>query len=354
MTPSTFRCAYLLGPSQIELRDISGRPPGEGELLIEIEAATTCGTDVKVYRRGGHPRMLTPPCPFGHEMAGTVVDTGMHVSGWRAGDRVVVANSAPCGGCSPCRAGRENLCEDLAYLNGAFAERLIVPARFSGRSVYHLPSHVEADLGALAEPLACVVHGFDRMRLPAASDVLVLGGGPIGLMFVYLLTLHSHRVCLADPHATRLELARALGATHTHRIVERASLADELNGLSVSARGFDAAIDATGTAAGWSAAVDAVQPGGVVNFFGGCAPGTEITLDTHRAHYSEITLHGCYHHRPATFARAIEILSQPVQPLSRLVTFDCPLDEVERALLAMIERRALKVAIRPRAVASTA
>ena len=352
MSTSTFRCAYLVGPEEIEIRDVPRREPGDGELLIAIDAATTCGTDVKVYRRGGHPRMLTPPCPFGHEIAATVLECGPGSSEWKPGDRVVVANSAPCGNCAPCRAGRENLCEDLHYLNGAFAERLVVPARFTARSVHRLPGGISASVGALAEPLACVVHGLERMRLRAGSDVLVIGGGPIGLMFAYLLTSESHRVALADPHPERLELARALGARATHRILDREVLAVELGYLSDSAAGFEAAIDATGATAGWRAAIDSVKPGGVVNLFGGCAPGTEIPLDTHRAHYSELTLLGCYHHRPATFARAVELLSASSHPLGQLVSYDCPLQDVALALGAMIERRAVKVAVRPGLAAS--
>lgn len=347
MSRGTYRCAFLIGPEAIELRSVPDTPPGPGELLLAIDTATTCGTDVKVYRRGGHPRMLTAPCPFGHEIAGTILEIGNGVTGWSAGDPVVVANSAPCGACGPCGAGRENLCEDLHYLNGAFAERLLIPERFVQRSVYPLPTPVAPQMGALAEPLACVVHGFERMRLPRDCDVLILGGGPIGLMFVFLLAAGGHRVVLADPHSDRIQIALSLGADAGERIRNPERPLADAGQLALAASGFDAAVDATGAPPAWRAAIAAVKPGGIVNLFGGCAPGTEIPLDTHRTHYSELTLMGTYHHRPSTFRRALEILANEGGALSRLISYDCSLAEVETALQAMIERRAVKVAIRP-------
>src|SRR6185369_2185887 len=144
--------------------------PGPGEILVRIDAATTCGTDVKVFRRGGHPRMLKTPTPFGHEMAGRVAALGEGVHRFREGDRVVVANSAPCGRCRACRQGRENLCADLHYLNGAFSEALLVPRRFVERSTYSCPEGLPAERAALAEPLACVLHGIETLGLSADAD----------------------------------------------------------------------------------------------------------------------------------------------------------------------------------------
>ena len=132
--PELMAGAVLTGPEQIEIREVAVPEPGPGELLVRIEAATTCGTDVKVFKRGGHPRMLKVPTLFGHEMAGRVAALGHGVDKFSAGDDVVVGNSAPCTECEPCRRGRENLCEDLHYLNGAFAEFILVPARFVDRN----------------------------------------------------------------------------------------------------------------------------------------------------------------------------------------------------------------------------
>ena len=345
--PKTSRTAFLLGPDRLEVRSVALQPPGEGEALLRIEAATTCGTDLKVLRRGGHPRMLRPPCPFGHEMTGILVELGAGVTGYSEGDRVVVSNSASCGECSFCRLGRENLCEDLEYLNGAFGQHLLLPHRFAAKAVYRLPAHLDFALAALAEPLACVLHGIERLRLDRPTQVLVLGGGPIGQMFVDSLSAASHRVLLADPHEDRLALGRKLGARATHRIEDRGRLASELAALIATEGDVDATIDATGSPDSWEALASVVRPGGVVNFFGGCAPGSEVRLDATRLHYGELTLLGSYHHRPASFRHAIEHLAGPGARLGSLVSGERPLEELAVAFEDMAARRAVKVLIRP-------
>ncbi|NIR61172.1 MAG: alcohol dehydrogenase catalytic domain-containing protein, partial [Gammaproteobacteria bacterium] len=152
--PETMRGAILTGPESIEIREVPVPRPADDEIILRVRAATTCGTDVKVYRRGGHPRMLVVPTLFGHEMAGTVAAAGARVEGFAIGERVVVANSAACGECDYCGAGRENLCPDLQYLNGAFAEYLRVPARFVRTSTHLLPRDLPFERAALTEPLA--------------------------------------------------------------------------------------------------------------------------------------------------------------------------------------------------------
>ncbi len=353
--PSTFRSLYLLGPERLELRELPLPRPGPGEILVRIDAATTCGTDVKVYRRGGHPRMLRVPTPFGHEMAGTVAAAGPETTGRRIGERVVVANSAPCGACRSCAMGRENLCPDLVYLNGAFSEYLLVPPRFVERSVHAIPDGLASEVAALAEPLACVLHGLEVLGLAAEEgpprgaglDALVLGGGPIGLLFVAALAGLGHRVALADPHAARRAAGAALGAAAALEVSRSEPAAEDLRAAASDPLGFDLAIDATGSVEGWERAVGCVRPGGRVSLFGGCAPGTTLALDTHLVHYSELALFGAYHHRPATVAAAIRRLAAGAIDAGVLLTEERPLEEAEEALRGMIERRVLKAVVRP-------
>ncbi len=343
----THRVIYLLGPEHIEIREEPVPTPREGELLVRIRAAITCGTDVKVFRRGGHPRMLRVPTPFGHEFAGSVEELGAGVNGFRRGDRVVVVNSAPCGGCAHCKAGRQNLCRDLAYLNGAFAQYIRIPRRFVERSTYRFDADLPYEVAALVEPLACVVHGVDACELDDRSQVLVYGAGPIGLLLTAVLAVRGYEVVAADPNPGRLEVARVLGARDTVEVSRGGGEADRLRTHSPDGDGFDCAIDATGVPAVWQDAVACVRPGGVVNFFGGCPPGTQVSLDTALLHYNEITIKGVYHHRPATVSQALELLSRKAFDPRPLLSAEVPLQDLEKALRSMMAKEALKVVVRP-------
>lgn len=346
-----------MGPERLELRDVPVPAPGPGELLVRIGAATTCGTDLKVFRRGGHPRMLKAPTPFGHEMAGTIVevgDAGDSAEPWKAGDRVVVANSAPCGVCEWCRRRRENLCSDLHYLNGAFSQYILVPRRFAAVSTYRCPEGLPFEVAALAEPLACVLHGLEISGIEGPCEIVIYGGGPIGLLFADVLA-HApeysadggHHIVLADPNPERLEVARRLGADEGVQVGREGGEAAHVRAHARGGDGFHLAIEATGSPAAWQDALASVRPGGVVQLFGGCPPGTTVPLDTHRLHYSEITVKSAYHHRPATFARALDLLASGALHPEALLSAERPLAELEDALRSMRRREALKVVIRP-------
>ena len=348
--PDRMTGAVLIGPEQIEIRDVKVPGVGNGEILVRIRAATTCGTDVKVFRRGGHPRMLKVPTLFGHEMAGDVAAAGAGVEKFRSGDRVVVANSAPCDVCEPCRRGRHNLCEDLHYLNGAFAEYILVPRRFVARNTHHIPDGLSFEKAALTEPLACVLHGIDACdldRFGAAGpvEIVVFGGGPIGQLFVSALAKLGHKVILADPNPVRLDMGKSLGASQTLEIARGGGEADRVRAATAGGKGAWIAVDATGVPEVWQDAIQSVRPGGLVNLFGGCAPGTSIPLDTHHIHYDEITLKGVYHHRPETIAGALDMLADPAFRADLLLTGSESINHVERALRGMMAKDQLKVVI---------
>ena len=349
--PETMRGAVLVGPERIDIREVSVERPGAGEILLGVEAATTCGTDVKVFRRGGHPRMLQVPTLFGHEMAGRVAVLGPGVEVFNVGDAVVVANSAPCLECGPCRVGRENLCEDLHYLNGAFAEFVLVPARFVERNTHLIPDGLAFGKAALTEPLGCVLHGIDACDLArhgggGGAEVVVFGGGPIGLLFVAALAADGHRVILADLNPGRLEVGKRLGAAETVEIAAGGGQADAVRARTEDGGGASVAIDATGVPEVWSDAIASVRTGGLVNLFGGCPPGSSLELDTSLVHYGELTIKGVYHHRPATIHRALERLADPRFEAELLLSAEMPIDGVEEALRSMMRQEALKVVIR--------
>lgn len=345
--PPMQKTVYLLGPEQVEMRTHVMPEPGPGEMLIVVRAATTCGTDLKVYRRGGHPRMLVVPTPFGHEMSGTIVKAGEGVQGWQEGQDVVVANSASCGTCRYCVEERENLCVDLQYLNGAYSNYMLVPERFVRRSVYKKPESVPFEHAALAEPIACVLHGCDLLDLRGSSDVLVIGGGPVGLIFVDVLVAQGHNVTLADPHDSRLDVGRALGARNVFKANRDGRDTSGLRSCSLGGEGFSVVVEATGSTVAWQTALSSVRTGGSVLLFGGCAKGTSVPLDTHSVHYSELRVLGAYHHRPATFRRAIDLLESGRLHPGTILSGEMGLDSVGDALEKMGNREGLKYVIRP-------
>ena len=342
--------ALLLGPEHIEIRELPIPRPGPGELLLKVEAATTCGTDVKVFRRGGHPRMLKTPTLFGHEMSGVVAELGPGTARFELGDGVVVANSAPCGICTACHRGRPNLCLDLHYLNGGFAEYLLVPERFVQRNTHLIPAGLDFASAALTEPLACVLHGIDACELErhcASEDdeIVIYGAGPIGLLFVAALARENYRVLLADPNPQRLSVGETLGAARTICIERGGNQVSHILKNCGDPAGVRVAVDCTGVAEVWTDAINSVQPGGLVNLFGGCASGSTISLDTHRLHYGELTIKGVYHHRPDTIARALSLLSQPDFDVGVLLGTVLSIGEVEFALRQMMAKQVLKAVI---------
>ena len=349
--PKTMRGAMLLGPEKIDVCDVSVPRPGPGEILLKIEAATTCGTDVKVYKRGGHPRMLKTPTLFGHEMAGRVAALGKDVKEFSEGDNIVVANSAPCGKCEFCKLDHENLCADLHYINGAFAEFILIPKRFVQRNTYLVPNGLSFSRAAMTEPLACVLHGldaceFEKREKAGVLDVVVLGAGPIGLLFVAALAKKGHRIILADPNSNRLAVGKNLGATKTIKIARGGKQAKLIREHTKDEKGVSIAIDSSGVTDAWMDAINSVRPGGLVNLFGGCAPGTSINIDTNLIHYAELTIKGVYHHRPDTIRRSLEMLADINFKADRILTDVRPIEEVEDAIESMISKKALKVVIK--------
>src|SRR5580693_3391734 len=154
--------AGLYGKENLQIEEVSVPEIEAPDVLVRVQAALTCGTDVKVFRRGYHARMIVPPALFGHELAGDIVAVGRDVHNFRVGQRVVAANSAPCLQCFYCRRGNENLCEDLLFNNGAYAEYIRIPARIVERNMHEIPEHVTYQDAALIEPLACVMRGLDE------------------------------------------------------------------------------------------------------------------------------------------------------------------------------------------------
>jgi L-iditol 2-dehydrogenase len=221
----------------------------------------------------------------------------------------VAANSAPCHACYYCLRDAENLCENLLFNNGAYAEYIRIPARIVTKNTHVIPSHVSYQDAALAEPLACVLRGVEETGLKPEDTVAVLGLGPIGLMFVRLAKVHGARVIALGRREPQLERAAHMGADKVLAVTDDMDPVRAVRQLTGN-RGVDVAIEAVGTSATWEIAVRMVRRGGTVNFFGGCPSDGRITLDTSLLHYSEITCKASFHHTPSHIRRALEVISE--------------------------------------------
>src|SRR5579862_7533030 len=205
--------AVLYGKEHLRIETVEVPKIGRGDVLVRVRAALTCGTDVKVFRRGYHARMIQPPALFGHELSGDIVALGEGVEGFEIGQRVVAANSAPCGECFYCCRGQENLCDDLLFNNGAYAEYIRIPARIVRRNMLRLPDHVSYQDGALVEPLACVMRGLEETGVRPGDTVAIIGLGPIGMMFVRMAkAVYQARVIAIGRRQAQLDRAAKMGA----------------------------------------------------------------------------------------------------------------------------------------------
>lgn len=338
----------LHGKEDLRMQRIAVPAIGPADVLVRVRAALTCGTDLKTYQRGHHARMITLPAALGHELAGDVVEVGSAVSSFRIGDRVVAANSAPCLRCFFCRRDKKNLCENLLFVNGAFAEFIRIPGRVVEQNTYRLPGHVDYREAALAEPLACVLNGIDDTGISRGDTVAVIGLGAIGLMFVRVAKIRGARVIAIGRRQAHLDRAEHLGAEVLIESRRGFDPTDEVRRSTEGGRGSDIVIEAVGSPHAWRQAVSVVRTGGTVNFFGGCPKRTLVCFDTGKIHYSSLTLRSTFHHTPHHIREALGLIAREDVYPADFIEHQAPL----RDLLAVFRRMAaesgrLKTAIVP-------
>lgn len=340
------RC-ILLKPGSIGLEDVPSPSPSKGELLIQVKAALTCGTDLKAFLRG-HP-VIPMPGPFGHEFSGVVAGAGAGVRGFKEGDEVMAVHSAPCLECRFCKRGLYNLCENIMRTKvlGAFAQYVLLPPHIVRQNVYLKPPGLSFEEAALLEPLSCVIHGASEVlkTRPGLENALVLGAGPIGLIHLLLLKGKRVSVAVSDPNSARLRAANALGADFA---IKPEALAEGIKGRKSGACGpFDAVFECTGRPEVWESTVNYLRRGGTAVLFGGCPMGTKVTFDTRRLHYDEITLKGVFHFTPKDVGKAYELLKGRTIPFSRLISGRYPLKDIKKAFGSLKEGKGIKYAIVP-------
>jgi L-iditol 2-dehydrogenase len=328
------KAAILYGREDVRIENVEVPRIGAGEVLLRTRVALTCGTDAKVFRRGYHARMITPPALFGHEVTGVVEETGPGVEGVVPGTAVVAANSAPCGECPYCLRGSPSLCDDLLFWNGAYAEFARIPARVVRRNLLPLDG-LSFRRAAMVEPLACVVRGIEESGVEEGQTVAVIGAGPIGLMLVALARLRGAHVIVAGRNPGRLQKARDLGAEETIALRPGEDLAGRLRSRGRHGHGPDVVIEAVGMPETSEAAVRAVRKGGLVNLFAGCAADAHIGIDAQRLHYQELTIKSTFHHTPESIRKAFRLIADGHVDPDAFITGEAPLDRLPEVLRRM-------------------
>jgi L-iditol 2-dehydrogenase len=340
--------AVLYGKEDVKIEKVPIPRVADGEVLVKVQVALTCGTDLKVYQRGYHARMIVPPALFGHELAGVVEEVGGGVRGFKRGMRVVALNSAPCGMCFYCSKHQENLCEDLLFNNGAYAEYIRIPKRIVESNMLAVPPDVSYEEAAMVEPLACVLRGLHETGVEIGDTVVVIGGGPIGLMFVQVAKAIGCNVMAVVKRDSQVVAAKRMGAHDVVQITNVKDPIEAVRAITPDKRGGDVVIEAVGRPEAWEWATEMVRKGGTVNFFGGCAGGTKVQLDTNRLHYSEITLKATFHHTPDTVRRAFGLISEKKIRSTDYITGEAPLSRLQHVLRHMLNRNGdIKTAIIP-------
>lgn len=337
------KACFLIRPGKIELLKTKIPKASEGELLVKIKAALTCGTDLKAFSRGHH--VIPMPGVFGHEFSGIVADAGKGVRKFKKGDEIMAVHSAPCLKCRYCKKGLCNLCENImdTKVLGAFAEYILLLPHIVKQNVFHKPGNLTFKEAAFLEPLSCVVHGMQELKIKEREKALIIGAGPIGLLHLLLLKNKGADVIITGLEKKRLALAKKLGASVA---VTPDNLANAINKFTAGL-GVDYVFECTGQPDIWQSSVNYIRRGGTVILFGGCKSGTTVTYDTGRLHYDEITLKGVFHFTPDDVRQAYTLLKSRKIKVSKLITGEYPLKDTEKAFLKLTKGKGIKYAIIP-------
>jgi L-iditol 2-dehydrogenase len=341
--------AVLYGREDLKVEKVGIPSVGDDEVLVRVKVALTCGTDLKVWKQGYHARMITPPAVFGHELAGVVERVGRHVNGGtRIGMRVVPSNSAPCGECFYCLKNRENLCEDLLFNNGAYAEYMRIPGRIVRKNLYEIPENVSFLDAAMVEPLACVLRGMEETGIEPGDTTVVIGCGPIGLKFIRILAVRGVRVIAIGKRTSQMKAAERLGAYATFDVTQLLDPIAKVKELTSGHRGADSVVEAVGSPTTWQWAIQMVRKGGTVQLFGGCPRGSHVQFDPAALHYSEITIKSTFHHTPRFIREALAAVARGEIRASDFVTGEISLQELPGLFEHMKQRNGeLKTAVIP-------
>ncbi len=336
------------GPNDVRYERVDIPEINDNEVLVKVKTALTCGTDVKTYHRG-HPVLIKNiPSGFGHEFSGIIAAVGRNVKNFHLGDRVVAANSAPCMECYYCRIGEYNLCEDIQFLNGAYAEYIKVPARIVNCNLHKIPDTLDFDEAAFVEPLANVVNGADKTDIKSGMTVGIIGIGPIGLLWVKMAKLKGATVIAAGRNPLKLQLAKEFGgADYVIDLSKTDDIEKSFKELTPEGKGLDVVVEAIGLPEIWEKAFMMTRKGGTVHLFGGCKGGTSVQIDTRRLHYDGIKIISVFHHTPKYIAESLQLISDRKLDVKKLITHRMNIQDIDKAIKLHDEGNAIKIALTP-------
>ncbi|MGM9992087.1 MAG: zinc-binding dehydrogenase [Candidatus Bruticola sp.] len=345
------RQLQLLEPGRAELKEVPIPSAGPGEVVLKIRAALTCGTDLKTFRRG-HPKFKLP-MPFGHEFSGDIVEIGSGgVKDFRLGDAVMLAPTAPCGRCYYCRRNLGNLCAYTmeTMVHGGYAQYIKLPAHIAAVNLFHKPEHLDYFAAAALEPLSCVIYGSSFIEVkPGQSRVLIIGAGPIGLMYIPVMKLLGAKyVAVLGRRSLRLQCAEKLGADCVIDESQQpaANLKNAIKEVFPGGR-CDIIIECTGQTKVWEQSLALADNNSQVMLFGGCAGGTEFALPLSDIVKRNITVKGAFHFTPQYVKKTYDLLSNKSIDISPIITKKMPLSKYDEIIKELLNGENIKIGVEP-------
>jgi len=343
------KAAFLMGPQEIDLRDVSEPACPKDGLVLKVEACGICGSDLRRWRQGTSDN--TVGIVPGHEIAGVVADVGPRAKGYAVGDRLAVAPDIHCGRCYYCQRGMYNLCDELHFLGvtegypGGFAEKVVLPREVLTNGIVH---RMHRDLspieGALAEPCSSVLAAHDKAGTSLDDTVLVIGAGPIGCLHVVVAQLRGAQVIVSQTSTKRRQLARGFAP---EAVVDPRSedLGERVRSLT-DGLGADIVICANPVAETQAQAVEIVRKGGRVILFGGLPRAHPMTtLDGNRIHYGEINVVGGFSYPPRFHQLALDMMQRGLISADLIVTHTFSLGDIHAAFEVAASGQGLKVMV---------
>ncbi len=348
----TSKTAMCYGNFDLRIEEHPIDEPRPGEIQLAIKAALTCGTDVKIYKRG-YP-FLKPPFPVGHEYAGEIIAVGAGVDPGLVGKGAVTSNGAGCQFCFYCERDQDNLCEGIeidfdeyVQMGGGFAQYLNVHAPIVRQNLKIIPDGMSFEQAAMVEPLSVALHGVNMAGIRVGDTVAILGAGPMGLLQTQLAKKRGAHVISVDKNRDRLAQAKRLGADVTICPDDVGDIVKAVRERANGGRGPDEVIEAVGLPETWELAIELARKGGTVVEYGGCPSGTKITIDTKRLHYDELTIRGSYSASAYETEVAFNLLARGVINAQDYISGVYPLEKTKEALDAHLNQEGIKFEIRP-------